>query len=102
MRHYNISQLPVLESNEQGLRGLVREVDLLDYMLGNGQPGSTDMSLEDAHVIAADVVTVAPHTSLDRLKETFGKHSVVIVQEGNEVRDIITKIDLIDFLAHGA
>ena len=99
MRHYNISQLPVLESNSQGLRGLVREVDLLDYMLSD--TGDTDTSLENADVITADVATVQSQASLDKLKETFSTHSVAIVQEDGEVRDIITKIDLIDFLAHG-
>jgi cystathionine beta-synthase len=101
MRHYGVSQLPVVDES-QHLIGLVAEVDLLTFMIGNGSGGSVDMSLQEAGVISHDLVTVKPNTPLDSLMKTFATQSVVIVQDGSEVRDIITKIDLIDFLAKSA
>ena len=72
-------------------------MDLLNHMLGHG---SVNAALEDANVISHDSVTVAPDTPLESLMNTFSSQSVVIVKDGDEVRDIITKIDVIDFLAN--
>jgi cystathionine beta-synthase len=98
MRHYGVSQLPVVDDS-QHLIGLVAEVDLLTFMIGNGSGGSVEMSLQDAGLISQSLVTVKPNTPLESLMKTFATQSVVIVQDGEEVRDIITKIDLIDFLS---
>jgi cystathionine beta-synthase len=99
MRQHDVSQVPVV-NEAQHLVGLVREVDLLSYLLkGPAQGSPADTKLEDAAVIAEEVVTVNPHTPLEVLTELFTKDSVVLVKEGQELRNIITKIDLIEFLA---
>ncbi len=99
MREYDISQLPVV-NEQQELQGLVEEVKLLHFMLSMGGE-SASMKLEDAGVITPDTVTVNVNTPLEALMSLFTTHSVVIVKENDTVRDIVTKIDLIDFLAHG-
>jgi cystathionine beta-synthase len=98
MRHYDISQLPVTDS-QQELLGLVREVDLLKFMLGNAQNG-VETSLEDAKIITSSIATVQGETPLEGLMEILSSgQDVAIVKQGEQVRDIITKIDMIDFLA---
>lgn len=100
MREHSVSQLPVLNGKKE-LLGLVREVDLLNYLLNNRENGSASKALEDADVIAADPPIAALNTPLEQLMSTFGKESVVIVKEGEDVRDIITKIDVIEFMSQG-
>lgn len=99
MREYDISQLPVVNEQRE-LQGLVEEVKLLHFMLSMGGE-SASMKLEDAGVITPDTVTVNVNTPLEALMSIFTTHSVVIVKDNDSVRDIVTKIDLIDFLAHG-
>lgn len=98
MREYDISQLPVV-NEDQHLLGLVEEVNLLHFMLKMGAD-SASMAVEDAGVITPDTVTVNVNTPLEALMNIFTTHSVVIVKDNDNVRDIVTKIDLIDFLAH--
>lgn len=101
MRKNGISQLPVLNA-EHKLLGLVQEVDLLNYMLQNNPQESVYVSLEDAEVISTDTTTVKLSTPLEALKTIFNTQSVVIIEEAGSVVNIITKIDLIDFLAKTA
>ena len=98
MREYNVSQLPVLNSDES-LLGIVQEVDLLSYMLQSGGNGATEMALEDADVISKDIATVNMNTALESLMTIFNTQPVVVVEDHGRIQNIITKIDLIDFLA---
>src|SRR5690606_24892647 len=97
LRQHNISQVPVVNS-ERKLLGMVAEVDLLQYLLNQNGSGGMEVSLEDSGVIEADPPVATLDTPLDALltRLTNQNQSVVIVKEGEEVRDIITKIDLID------
>ena len=99
MREHAVSQVPVLGDSKE-LLGMVREVALLDYMLQGGGHDAAEVSLDDAEVIAHDVMTIAPDTPLETLTQIFNTHSVVIVKTDTELVNIITKIDLIDFLAN--
>lgn len=103
MRERGISQLPVL--NQKGdLLGLVEEVSLLRYMLTHGAEGA-ETKIEDAEVITSETVTVQMDTPLEALMNIFNQNSVAVVMSSNgnpEVYDIVTKIDLIDFLAHAS
>lgn len=97
MRHYDISQVPV--TNEQHeLLGLVREVDLLKFMLNSAQQG-VETSLEDAKIITANIATVEGTAPLESLMDILSAQDVAVVKQGDHVRDIITKIDMIDFLS---
>jgi cystathionine beta-synthase len=98
MREYGISQIPVIDDDNE-LLGLVREVSLLNFMLTEGAD-KADTAIKHASVIDSDVVTVSPNTALESLMGTFNTSDVAIVKDNSDIQDIVTKIDLIDFLAH--
>lgn len=98
LREHGVSQLPVL-GHSGDLLGLVQELDLLRYMVTHREDFAVEKSLEDAAVISPNPVTVTPETSLEALMNIFNTESAVIVMAGSEVRGILTKIDLLDFLA---
>jgi cystathionine beta-synthase len=77
-----------------GLHGLISETDLLDYLV-NG--GSMEHSIEGLHGHA--VATVSPETAVEELTSLFGRSSAAVVLDGEQVVGIVTKIDVIDFLA---
>jgi cystathionine beta-synthase len=81
MKSLGISQLPVVAQGK--LRGIVAEVDLLRALVTGGKTLDSPI----AEVVEGDYATVTPNTKVD------------IVEEGDQVVGIVTKIDLIDFLA---
>ncbi|MCL4251484.1 MAG: cystathionine beta-synthase [Anaerolineae bacterium] len=101
MKADDVSQLPVV--GEQGeLLGLVSEVNLLTFLLSGG---ASTTPLESAGVIDANVPTLNIETPIESVMSIFGTTPVALVTEplpGSEhkrVIGIITKIDLLDFLA---
>jgi len=101
MRNHGISQLPVVNEGNEFL-GLVREVDLLNYLLNNRENGHMgEVSLEDADIIATDYTETTLETPIEQLLTTFTSQSVVVVKAGDELRDILTKIDVIEFMSKG-
>jgi cystathionine beta-synthase len=115
LKEHGISQVPVLDPDGGGrLCGLVAEVDLLNHLLVKG--GSLDESIEP--IIEADYATVTPLTRVRLLKTIFNEAKMVcVLSSGMQAsgpdekpstktpvpRDgllgVITKIDLIDYLA---
>jgi cystathionine beta-synthase len=95
MKRHDISQVPVVENGR--LVGIVSEVELLDHMLTAGHSHGRDETIEA--IVRPKVTTVAPSTPLETLMSVFTTRRVVVVVEGDEVIGIITKIDLLDFLA---
>lgn len=94
MKTHGISQMPVLD--EQGrLVGLVGETDLLDYLISGGA-----MDHPIGEVINRDVATVSEETPLEELPAILGRGQVAVVLDENHVTGIVTKIDVIDYLAH--
>ena len=110
LKDNGISQVPVLDGGR--LCGLVAEVDLLNHLLVKG--GSLDAPIEP--IIEADYATVTPQTKVRLLKTIFNDAKMVCVlstgcQAGSEALSqktpvakdsllgVITKIDLIDYLA---
>jgi len=95
MKKYDISQLPVLERDE--LVGLIRENDLLG-MLVSGRY-SPSQPIKDA--VERDYQTVSPQTPVSRLAEMFSKQNadVVFAVDNRKLVGILTKIDVIDYLA---
>jgi cystathionine beta-synthase len=93
MKSQGISQLPVLEGGK--LKGMVAEVDLLRHLVsGAGRLDSPIGSL-----VESDYATVSPETKLELLQQVLADAKMAIVTESDIVVGIITKIDLIDFLA---
>ena len=95
MKQHDISQLPVLANDE--LVGLIRESDLL-AMLVSGKHSSTNPIRE---AIEVDYHTISPQTPVSRLAEMFSKGNcdVVFAVDNKKLVGILTKIDLIDYLA---
>jgi cystathionine beta-synthase len=93
MKEHGISQVPVLDGGR--LSGLVSELDLLNFLLKN--PGKMDTPIDE--LIEADYATVTPQTKIVLLKTIFNDAKVVCVLERDDLVGVITKIDLIDYLA---
>lgn len=96
MKKHDISQVPVVEKDGR-LVGIVTEVELLDHMLNAGHTHEPSETIEP--LTRTDVATITPTTPLESLMSVFNTRRVVIVLEDEKVVGIITKIDLLDFLA---
>lgn len=96
MREHDISQMPVL--TEGRLVGIITESNLLNYLV---TPGSrSDDSI--APIVMRQVKTVGVAARLETVLELFGDSSAVVALDHDQLVGIITKIDLIDYLAmHG-
>src|SRR5205085_1570581 len=102
LKEHGISQVPVVDNGK--LYGLVAEVDLLNHLLGSrGSPGAPVEAL-----IEADYATVPPLTKIRLLKTIFNDAKMVCVLDRNlaegqgepdSLVGVITKIDLIEYLA---
>jgi len=93
LKSLGISQLPVIESGK--LKGIVAEVDLLRHLVSGA--GTLDSPI--ASLIESDYATVTPETKIELLQQVLADAKMAIVTERDGVVGIITKIDLIDFLA---
>jgi cystathionine beta-synthase len=93
MKTHSISQLPVIDA-VGSLHGLISEGDLLDYLV-NG--GAMEHTIADLHTHS--VATVTPDTSMEDLTGVFGRDAAAVVIDEGKVAGIVTKIDVIDFLA---
>jgi cystathionine beta-synthase len=96
MKAHGISQLPVVE--EGRLLGAVAEVDLLRYLV------SGEHSLDSAvgPLAESDYATVSPRTSIENLQGLLNNARMAIVLEDSKISGVVTKIDLIDYLAKRA
>ncbi len=93
MKRLSISQLPVVEKGK--LRGIVAEVDLLRHLVTGMK--TLDSAIGD--LAEGDYATVTLDTKVELLQAALADAKVAIVTDREEVRGIVTKIDLIDFLA---
>ena len=93
LKEHGISQIPVMDRGR--LSGLVSEIDLLNYLLTH--PGSMDVAVDD--LVEADYATVTPQTKIKLLKNIFNDAKLVCVLERDDLVGVITKIDLIEYLA---
>jgi cystathionine beta-synthase len=95
MKAHGISQVPVIDQGQ--LAGLVTESALLDLMIHEGEAG-LNMSVG---TVASDAYElVDPDAPVGLFQHIFTQGKVLIVWERGEVRGVITKIDVIDYLAH--
>lgn len=92
LKLHGISQLPVLEGNK--VLGVIHESRLLERAL-SGTRG--DSSVRD--ILEPTYCTVDGSTEIGVLSELFKRSKVAIVIEGSTPVDIITRIDLIDYIA---
>ncbi len=96
MKQYDISQLPVVGDRTDYV-GMVTELDILNHLLRVEQH-EPDESIAD--IISQEAAAaVGPETPLGALSEIFATGRVAVVLEDNQAIGIVTKIDLIDYLA---
>ena len=93
MKEKGISQVPVLDGDK--LAGIIGEVALLNYML----EAEHNLDKPIGPIVERDVPTVPPDAPVAKLKEIFQKGKVAVVVDDGKVTGIVTKIDMIDFLA---
>ncbi len=96
MKEYDISQVPVVDAQGK-LVGIVTEVDLLEHLLHAGH--KHDPAETIAAIINPDFTTVTLTASIESILAAFERGKVVIVVGDERPVGILTKIDLIDFVA---
>jgi cystathionine beta-synthase len=93
LKSLGISQLPVLEGG--ALLGIVHEVDLLRHLVS----GEGTLESPIRGLIESDYATVTPDTKIELLQNALTEAKLAIVLDSGSVVGIVTKIDLIEFLA---
>ncbi|WP_437677487.1 pyridoxal-phosphate dependent enzyme [Sorangium sp. So ce131] len=96
MKLHGISQLPVTERGK--LLGMVHEIDLLRHLVEGS--GTLDSSIRG--LVESDYATVTPETKVELLKGVLSDAKIALVLEGEAVLGVVSKIDLIDYLARKA
>lgn len=95
MKVRGISQVPVLDDGQ--LVGIVTESGLLQALL----EGGVEKLDEPIGSVMSDAYEVAdPDAPVGFFNHIFNQGKVIIVWERGQVRGLITKIDVIDHLAH--
>lgn len=94
MKKHGISQMPVMAADGSNI-GMIHEYDLLNGLIaGNYKLHDTI----DALVTPLQGV-VTQDTTIPQLRQVFAQDNVAVVREGQKIVAILTKIDLIEFLA---
>jgi cystathionine beta-synthase len=95
MKERCISQVPVLDDGR--LVGIVTESHLLQALLEGGIERLDDVC---ANLMTDQYEVADPDAPVGLFHHVFAQGKVIIVWERGEVRGLITKIDVIDYLAH--
>ncbi|TMB29600.1 MAG: pyridoxal-phosphate dependent enzyme [Deltaproteobacteria bacterium] len=93
MKRHGISQLPVLDGAKPV--AMLHEVDLLQALIEGRH--KLDDAVSAVMKPISGIVTL--RTPVSRLRELFAKDQVAIVKDGDDLAAIVTKIDLIEWLA---
>ncbi len=93
LKQLGISQLPVVDKGK--LKGIISEVDLLRHMVSGPKTASATIGA----LLESDYATVTPDTKIELLQGVLADARAAIVTEGESVVGIVTKIDLIEYLA---
>jgi cystathionine beta-synthase len=94
MKRHGISQMPVVEKDGSAV-GMIHEYDLLNGLIG----GAHKMTDSIDRLVAPLQGVVTPETNISKLRDVFAQDNVAVVREGQKVTAVVTKIDLIEFLA---
>ena len=95
MRDNGVSQMPVLAADGSRLVGIVAEGDLRDHLV----KGEGGLDTEIDALVESDYATVTPATRIHLLRNIFNDATMVVVEERDAIVGVITKIDLIEYLA---
>jgi cystathionine beta-synthase len=94
MKKNGISQMPVTEADGSSV-GMIHEYDLLNALVsGNYRLGDPiDVLIMPLQGVVTNETTIA------QLRQVFSQDNVAVVRQGQKVAAIVTKIDLIEYLA---
>jgi len=95
MKTHDISQMPVIGSDGK-LAGMVTEVDLLNDLVLGDKRRPDDMI---TGLVRTDVATLGPNAPLESLMSVFVNRQAAVVMDDGQVAGILTKIDILDYLA---
>ncbi|HEX2977470.1 MAG TPA: CBS domain-containing protein, partial [Bacteroidales bacterium] len=93
MKQYEISQIPVLEDNS--ITGIIDESDVLGALIAS--PDLLNAPVRS--YMTRKLITLAPEDSLSDVLKIFSAGMVPIIVENGRFIGLITKIDIINFLA---
>jgi cystathionine beta-synthase len=93
MKKHGVSQVPVLGAD--GVAGIVTEKRVLSALLDHDNAASDPVG----DLVELSYSVVEPGTEIAVLSEMFTRVKVALVLEGKEIVNIITRIDLIDYMA---
>ncbi len=96
MKQHDISQVPVVHPDGT-LAGMVTEIGLLDHMLSHEHTHSADETVES--VVQPVKTTFPPTALLEEVLPTIAAGEVVLVTRGQRPIGILTKIDVLDYIA---
>lgn len=96
LKERDISQVPVLHPDGK-LAGLVTEVDLLKHMMEADHTHSPDETI--ASIVQPLPPSFPVHTSIEDVLPSFVDAPVVLMTEGDRPVGLLTKIDILDFIA---
>lgn len=96
MKASGVSQVPVVSG--ESLVGIVGEVAVLRALVS----GEVHLDAAVEAIVDADYATVTPETRVDLLQSVLAEAKVVLVTDGARLLGLISKIDLIEYLARRA
>ena len=92
LKEHGISQVPVF--SDDNLVGIVDESDLI-MPLAKGTLAPNEPII---HLVKGSIVWVEPSETLQTLTEHFQKGYIALVKQDNGSMQVLTKIDLLDFM----
>jgi cystathionine beta-synthase len=96
LKEHDVSQIPVLYSDGT-LAGLVTEVDLLNHLFKSEHEHSPDETIES---IIRPAETLYPSSArLDKVLPAIVTEQAILVTEDDHPLGILTKIDILDYIA---
>ena len=96
MKEHDISQMPVLTADGT-LAGLVSEVDLLKHLFEAGHTHKPDETIES--IIEPSIPVFTSNAFLEDALPKFFESPVILITEAERPVGILTKIDVLDFMA---
>jgi len=94
MKENDISQMPIVDDAGRAI-GMIHEYDLLNGLIG----GNYKLNDSIDALISPLQGVVTMDTTIPQLRAVFANDNVAVVREGQKIVAILTKIDLIEFLA---
>ena len=96
MHEHAVSQMPVLDKNGV-LAGMIEEVDMLSHLLESHEGHSHDEPID--HLVQNAESVFPPETPLEDAMDALKSGNALVVVENNKPTGILTKIDVLDYVA---